>query len=91
MDSGAELAFAQLLDKHEIRWTKNSTICFPFVDSGGKHRRYYPDFYLEDYDYWVEIKGKYYIRPDDDLRLKAVPRIERIMSDNIKLPSFVSL
>lgn len=23
----------------------------------GKQRKYYPDFYLPEYDYWVEIKG----------------------------------
>ena len=89
MDSGAELAFAQLLDKHNIRWIKNSKIFFTFVDSTGKQRKYYPDFYLEEYDSWVEIKGKRYIREDDNLRLKAVDNIELIMSDDIKLPKCV--
>lgn len=89
MDSGAELAFAQLLDQHEIKWEKNSSRSFPFVDSQGKDRLYYPDFYLPDHDYWVEIKGKRYIREDDQLRLAAVGNIELIMSNAIRLPKCV--
>jgi hypothetical protein len=72
MDSGAELVFAQQCDLHQIRWHKNTTQYFIFVDSLGKTSKYYPDFYLEQYDMWVEIKGRRYIRPDDELRRAAV-------------------
>lgn len=72
MDSGAELVFAQQCDLHQIRWHKNTTQYFVFVDSAGKTSKYYPDFYLEQYDIWVEIKGRCYIRPDDELRRGAV-------------------
>lgn len=90
MDSGAELAFAKLLDEHNISWIKNSSKFFTFTDSKGKLRKYYPDFFLIDYYYWVEIKGKRYIREDDDLRLNSVgDNIELIMSHDIKLPSIV--
>lgn len=90
MDSGAELAFAQLLDSHNITWIKNSTKFFTFIDSKGVVRKYYPDFYLTEYDHWVEIKGKRYIREDDDLRLKSVgDNIELIMSHDIRLPSVI--
>ena len=90
MDSGAELAFAILLDKHSIKWTKNTTRFFEFVDSTGKIRKYYPDFYLKEHDFWVEIKGKRYVRPDDDLRLAAVgSNIELMFSNDIKLPKCV--
>jgi hypothetical protein len=90
MDSGAELAFAKLLDSHNISWIKNSSKFFTFTDSKGILRKYYPDFYLQEYDYWVEIKGKRYIREDDDLRLMSVgDNIELIMSYDIKLPKIV--
>jgi len=72
MDSGAELLFAQQCDLLEIKWDKNTTESFDFVNSVGKQSKYYPDFYLEKYDIWVEIKGKRYIRPDDELRRAAV-------------------
>lgn len=89
MDSGAELAFAQLLDQYGINWEKNSSRSFPFVDSKGKDRLYYPDFYLPDHDHWIEIKGKRYIREDDQLRLAAVGNIELMMSNAIRLPKCV--
>ena len=78
-----------MLDKHEISWIKNTETYFSFIDSEGKARKYYPDFYLSEYDYWVEIKGERYIREDDDLRLAAVGNIERIMSNNIRLPKCI--
>jgi len=85
MDSGSERQFAELLDEHNIKWTKNSTIKFEYLP--GKH--YIPDFYLPEYDYWVEVKAKYYLREDDDLRWASVPNHEVIWSDNICLPSFI--
>ena len=85
MDSGAELVFAQQCDLHQIRWHKNTTQYFVFVNSAGKTSKYYPDFYLKDYNWWVEIKGKKYERADDELRLKAVGNITKIDSQNINL------
>ena len=86
MHSGSELQFAKLLDEHNIDWVKNSTQYFEFADSVGKTRKYYPDFYLPKYNTWVEIKGRYYIRPDDDLRRAAVGNIQVIYHDEIRLP-----
>lgn len=90
MDSGAERIFAELLDANNINWIKNTTKSFRFVDSNGKERMYYPDFYLPDFDHWVEIKGRKYIREDDALRLKAVGNnIELMFSHQIKLPNII--
>ena len=86
LDSGAERYFAQLLDKHQIIWIKNQSKFFLFRDKENKERKYFPDFYLPDYNFWVEIKGKRYVREDDPLRLAAVGNIELIMSDNLRLP-----
>ena len=74
MDSGAELLFAQELDKLNIHWHKNSTEYFSFTKSNNKQSKYYPDFYLKDYDIWVEVKGLRYVREDDELRRAAVPK-----------------
>lgn len=86
LDSGAELFFAKFLDKNNIKWVKNSKQYFSFIDRSGKQRKYYPDFYLPDYNWWVEIKGKRFSRPDDDLRLAAVGNIEIMFSNEIRLP-----
>ena len=82
MDSGAELQFAKLLDLHNIKWIKNSTQYFEYLPG----KKYYPDFYLKDYDLWIEIKGKRYYRLDDPLRWASVPNHEVIWSNNLTLP-----
>lgn len=74
MDSGAEALFAKKCNEIGIKWIKNSETNFEFIDSNGKKRRYYPDFFLPDYDVWVEIKGLRYIRKDDHLRREAVKK-----------------
>jgi ferredoxin len=92
MDSGAERRFAELLDAHGIIWKKNTTQFFPYIDIDNVKRKYYPDFYLPEHAQWVEIKGKFYTSPNDNLKLKAVgDNIELIMSHDIRLPSIVGL
>lgn len=87
MDSGSEREFAELMDANNIKWHKNTTKSFPYTDRSGKSRKYIPDFYLPDYDYWVEVKGLYYINENDDLKLKSVGNnIEMQMHNDIKLP-----
>lgn len=85
MDSGAERIFAEQCDKLQIQWIKNTTQFFLFTDSKGKQRKYYPDFFLYDHDCWVEIKGRRYIRPDDDLRRASVDKpVHLIISNQFK-------
>lgn len=86
MDSGAEKAFAIKCDQLEIKWTKNKTVYFEYVDIEGKVRKYYPDFYLEQSNRWVEVKGKFYEKKDPffNLKLKAVPNLILIYSTDIK-------
>lgn len=86
-DSGAEVAFAKLLDGHNIEWLKNKSTFFTFTSHDGKTCKYYPDFFLPKYNWWVEIKGKRFVRIDDDLRLAAVGNIERMYSTQLKLPA----
>jgi hypothetical protein len=87
MDSGAELAFAKLLDSHNIEWLKNSTTYFTFTYPTGKPGKYYPDFYLPKYNAWIEIKGKKYYRSDDPIRWAVVPNHECIFSHQLRLPA----
>ena len=87
MDSGAELAFAKLLDAHNVEWQKNSTTFFTFQYPSGKTGKYYPDFYLPVFDAWIEVKGKKYYRDDDPLRWAAVPNHEVIFSHQLRLPA----
>lgn len=87
MDSGAELSFAKLLDQHNIVWVKNSSKFFTYHES----RKYYPDFYLPDFDLWVEVKGKYYYNPDlDPHKWATLDNLEVIWADQIRLPNKVA-
>ena len=85
MDSGAEKLFAILLDELSIRWEKNKKTYFSYVRADGRKGKYYPDFYLPDYNKWVEIKGKFYADRDEnlELKLKAVPGISIVYSTEL--------
>lgn len=60
-----ELLVANYLSDHNIKWTNqiNELFIYPFK---GKDRRYYPDFYLPDYDKYIEVKG--YERERDKIK-----------------------
>jgi len=51
-----EIRVANFLDSLPINWTRNSK-GFPYVTLEGKNRKFYPDFYIEDYDLYIEYKG----------------------------------
>ena len=90
MDSGAERRFAELLDTNNIKWIKNKDKFFAYRDMSGKSRKYYPDFYLPDYDYWVEIKGLLYLNDNDPIKLASVGKnIELQMHNAIRLPKCI--
>ena len=50
-----ELKVAMYFDSIDIKWT-NHVKSFSYVYKG-KERQYYPDFYLPDYNMYVEVKG----------------------------------
>ena len=45
-----------VLNENNINWTNKIDEEF-YYEWGGKVRRYYPDFYLPDYDFYIEVKG----------------------------------
>ena len=52
MRSSWEIAFAKFLNLHKISWSYEPR---RFILKSGK--QYTPDFYLPDFDLWIEIKG----------------------------------
>lgn len=58
LDSTYEIAFAIDLDKNNIRWKRPKPLYY--VLDGEKHR-YYPDFYLLDFDVYVDTKNDFLI------------------------------
>lgn len=60
--SSWELEFSLFLDEQRIKWTRK-TKPFDYIWNNKLHR-YFPDFYLEAFDLYVEVKG-YKVDKDD--------------------------
>lgn len=57
MDSTWEHVCATKLDEAGIKWIRNPNMYFFYYAPTGVKKRYIPDFYLPDYDLYLEIKG----------------------------------
>lgn len=64
--SKLELRFAKMLDSLGERWVYEGT-SFPYIDKSGNRRTYTPDFYLQDKDKYIELKG--YEKEDDQYKI----------------------
>lgn len=56
LDSGWEFRYAIYLDSLGVKWERN-TKKFPYFFKG-KSRNYIPDFYVHDWNEYIEIKGR---------------------------------
>ena len=57
MDSTWEVACATRLDELGIHWIRNPSLKLKYTTRGRRARNYIPDFYLPDYDVYIEVKG----------------------------------
>ena len=58
MDSTWEIELANRLNSLSINWERDTgKHRLTYTDVNGEERKYYPDFYLPDYDVYVEVKG----------------------------------
>ena len=48
---------AQKLDELEVTWVRDNTLKLEYISRGSRTRKYIPDFYLPDYDLYIEVKG----------------------------------
>lgn len=51
-----EIKIAKALDLLNIKWNRNYK-GFEYTDKRGKKRKFHPDFYIEDFDLYIEYKG----------------------------------
>jgi hypothetical protein len=56
VDGSWELRFCEFADKKQLKWKRNKKR-FSYIKSDGKESTYQPDFYLEDYKCYIEVKG----------------------------------
>lgn len=64
MDSSWEVELAQWMDKHNIKWIRDKKINFIWADKENKNHYYFPDFYLPDFDIYLDPKNKFLQRKD---------------------------
>lgn len=58
LDSSYEVKFAEDLDRNKIKWSRPKPLLYKL---NGEEHRYYPDFYLDDFDVYVDTKNDYLI------------------------------
>lgn len=64
LQSSYELKVAKELDKYNIKWTRPTYL--KYIDKFNKNRKYFPDFYLVNYDIYLDPKNNYLITKDTD-------------------------
>ena len=57
MDSSWEVACAIKLDDLKIEWIRDPAMKLEYRNSRLRLKNYIPDFYLPDYDIYLEVKG----------------------------------
>lgn len=80
MHSSWELEFAKWADANDIKWTKKVK-SFDYQWDGST-KKYFPDFYLEKFDMYVEVKG--YETDRDIEKWKVVPNLIVVKDKDIK-------
>ena len=74
--SAYEREFMRFLDDHNIKWVRNKDR-FKYKDEENKEHYYIPDFFLPDYDLYVETKGC--VRHSDPLKFEAFPDNKKLV------------
>ena len=62
LESSYELILAKELDKNNIKWIRPKR--FKWIDKSGKQRHYTPDFYLPNFNIYLDPKNDYLIKID---------------------------
>ena len=57
MDSTWEVAMAERLDHLKITWERREDMKLTYYSKSGRKKNYIPDFYLPEYDIYIEVKG----------------------------------
>lgn len=78
-DSSWEVIFVKYLESTGYKWKRNK-IGFEYFWENDIHL-YYPDFYIEDLDLYIEVKG--YKRDRDDYKWKSVNNLLVIKAKEI--------
>ena len=72
LQSKYEIALAESLDSNNIAWTRPTF--FRYIDKNNIERKYFPDFYLPEYDVYLDPKNDYLITKDQHKITSAASR-----------------
>ena len=83
LQSTWELKIAQWLDDNSIRWSRPTKRITWFSQSLQKNKTYLPDFYIVDYDYFIDVKNPIKIE-QDKIKLNELKSIIPLFVGNIE-------
>lgn len=69
------------LDQNNIKWLKPTYISW--IDHNSSSRRYHPDFYLKDFNLYVDPKNPYVMKLDEE-KMKAIELKVHIIYGNLE-------
>lgn len=85
LESSWELEIAKFLDEYKIDWIRPEYI--KWVDSSGKIRNYYPDFYLPKYNLYLDPKNPYAMKQDVEKMKYISSKVKILYGDKSELMS----
>lgn len=71
-----EIIVAKILDSLNLKWSRNNYKGFEYINLDGKKRKYYPDFYVEDFDAYIEYKG--FVTHDMQYKMSQAQKLNKI-------------
>lgn len=81
LDSSYEVEVAKSLDEHLVQWVRPKRIPYHYTD--GSLHYYTPDFYLPDYDVYLDPKNDYLIEHVNEFTgMTDVEKIQRVMNEH---------
>ncbi len=81
LESSYELKIAEFLDRENIKWSRPKFI--RWVDPrDNKTRYYYPDFYLPEYEIYLDPKNSYVMKLDQT-KLSVITKTIRLLYGNV--------
>ncbi len=81
LDSTYEFEVAKTLDENQVKWERPTY--FIWEDTKGIKHRYYPDFYLPEYDVYLDPKNDYLINnKTKKFGITDVEKIEIVQQQN---------
>lgn len=81
LDSTYEVKFAEDLDNNNIKWSRPKPLSW--IDANGKEHLYYPDFYIEEFNIYVDTKNDYLINHiNPKFGITDLEKIDNVMKQN---------